>query len=158
MMDLEYMLSLLEDKATSKTFEALKELENISENSNILYPHIDKFIEMTGSETYAIRVRGFRLFCKQAKWDVDNKIDENLTHALQILQDNKPTAVRQALASLNDVVIYKNDLASYIKECVSSINYLRYKDTMHNLIAKDIQKLLETIEQNPVTPDPHPHD
>lgn len=86
-MDLEAMISLLDGKATSAAFAALKELEKLSEDSNALYPYMDKFIEMTASEKYVIRVRGFRLFCKQARWDVDYKINENINLALKILND-----------------------------------------------------------------------
>lgn len=147
-MNLEYMLSMLDDKDTSQAFEVLKELEKISDDSNIIYPYMPKFIEMISSEKYVIRVRGFRLFCKQARWDVCKQIDANLDMALGILGDEKPTAVRQALAALNDLVVYKKELADKVKERALATDYLRYKDTMHSLIAKDIQKLLGTIEEN----------
>lgn len=146
-MDLDYMLSMLEDKDTSKAFEALKELEEISDSSNILYPYIDKFIEMTGSGKYAIRVRGFRLLCKQSKWDTNNKINESLEGVLAILDDEKPTAVRQALTALHDLVPYKKELEELIRERVLAIDYYKYKDTMHSLISKDIQNLLNNMDE-----------
>ncbi|MCP1100954.1 hypothetical protein M2454_000172 [Aequitasia blattaphilus] len=144
-MDLDYMLLLLEDKDTSKAFEALKELELMSDDTAILYPYIDKFVEMIGDKKYVIRVRGFRLFCKQAQWDSDGVIDENIEEALCILNDEKPTAVRQALASLKDLVLYKEELRDIVKEKVLAIDYYKYKDTMHSLIAKDIDSLLEAM-------------
>lgn len=49
-MDLEYLLSLLEDKDTSLAFLTLKDLEKLSDIQDTLYPYIEKFIEMTGSE------------------------------------------------------------------------------------------------------------
>ena len=103
---------------------------------------------MISSEKYVIRVRGFRLFCKQARWDREFIIDENFDAALHILSDEKPTAVRQALAALSDIVRYKPDLREVVKKAVSDINYLRYKDTMHSLIAKDIQGVLDLIRAN----------
>ena len=60
-MDLDYLLSMLDSKDTSKGFEALKELEIISESRNVLYLYMDKFIDMVKSKKYVIRVRGFRL-------------------------------------------------------------------------------------------------
>lgn len=147
-MELEYMLSMLEDKDTSKAFEVLKELEKLSDDSNILYPYIDKFIEMIKSDKYVIRVRGFRLYCKQGKWDIDNKINESITEALNILNDEKPTAVRQALTALKYLVPYKKELINQVEESALSIDYLRYKDTMHSLISKDIQSLINVINEN----------
>lgn len=146
-MNTEQMISMLEDKDTSEAYKALQELERISDDSDILYPYLDKFTEMIMSEKYVIRVRGFRLYCKQAKWDTDNKIDETIDMALNILKDPKPTAVRQALAALLDLVPDKADLRDIVKERVSAIDYFRYKDTMHSLIAKDMQAVLALISR-----------
>lgn len=146
-MNLDFMLETLDDKDTSQAFENLKELELISDKSNILYPYLNTFTEMVSSKKYVVRVRGFRLFCKQAKWDINNIINKNLDSVLTILNDDKPTAVRQALTALQDVVLHKKELQNIIKDKVLSIDYLRYKDTMHGLISKDIQNLLEIINK-----------
>ena len=94
-MDLDYLLSMMEGKDTSKGFEALKELETISESTNALYLYMDKFIDMVKSEKYVIRVRGFRLFCKQARWDVDNVINQNIEEVLSILNDDNIINIRK---------------------------------------------------------------
>lgn len=144
-MDLDNMLSNLESKDTTQAFESLKELEKLSDESKVLYAYMDRFIKMISSEQYVIRVRGFRLFCKQAKWDIDKIIDKNLNNVLTILDDDKPTAVRQALAALHDVVLYKKELKSEIENRILMIDYHRYKDTMHSLITKDIQSLMDVM-------------
>jgi len=140
-------ISMLEDKDISTAYKALQELERISEERGSIYAYIEKFVNMINSDKYVLRVRGFRLFCKQAKWDRDNILDENIDAALHILNDEKPTAVRQALAALSDVVRYKPELRQTVKKAVSAINYLRYKETMHSLLAKDMQKVLGLIQE-----------
>ena len=140
-------ISMLEDKDTSIAYKALQELERISDERGSIYAYIEKFVNMISSDKYVLRVRGFRLFCKQAKWDRDNILDENIDAALHILNDEKPTAVRQALVALSDVVRYKPELRQTVKKAVSDINYLRYKDTMHSLLAKDMQKVLGLIQE-----------
>lgn len=144
-MDLDRMLSMLESKDTKQAFEALKEMEKISDTSDAFYPYTEKFLEMINSSKYVIRVRGFRMFCKQARWDTENIINKNIEAALSILNDDKPTAVRQALAALQEIIPYKKELGVIIEKKVSAIDYLRFKDTMHSLIANDIQKVLEAI-------------
>ena len=144
--ELEARIQMLKDKNNTVAFKALQELEQISDETGALYGYTGEFADMIGSENYGVRVRGFRLFCRQAKWDKDNVIDENIDAALRILKDDKPTAVRQALAALADVVRFKPDLRETVRSAVSNINYLRYKDTMHSLIAKDIQELLFMIQ------------
>lgn len=144
-MDLDHMLSVLESNDITKAFETLKEMEKISDTSDAFYPYTEKFIEMINSSKYVIRVRGFRMLCKQAKWDTENIINKNIETALVILNDDKPTAVRQALAALLEIIPYKKELGDIIKKKVTAIDYLKFKDTMHSLIANDIQKVLEAI-------------
>lgn len=145
-MDIEIMMLKLHGKATKENFAALEELERRSEQSNALYPYIRMFLEMIGSEKYEIRVRGFRLLCKQARWDTEHIIDENLGVILTVLNDEKPTVVRQALAALHDLVPYKKELHEAIWEKVSAIDCFRYRDTMQGLILKDMQSLLAAIK------------
>lgn len=147
-MDLEYSLCMLVDKDTSRAFEALKELEKLSDVSDALYPHIHEFISMLDSDRYVMRVRGFRLFCKQAKWDTDRVIDRNLSLAMNILSDEKPTAVRQALAALHEVIRYKKDLREEIRRRLLETDCSQYKDTMHGLIAGDIGALLAAMDES----------
>lgn len=144
---IEFLIEMLEEKDTSEAYKALQELEHISDETNMTYQYTDKFISMISSDKYVIRVRGFRLFCRQAKWDEDFRLDESIDIALNILKDEKPTAVRQALEALEYVVRYKPDLREIVKRAVSSIDYMRYKETMHSLIAKDIEKVQNLISE-----------
>ena len=73
-------------------------------------------------------------------------IDRDLDRALAILEDEKPTAVRQALAALLDVVPYKRELWPAIRQRVEVMDLNRYKDSMAPLIQKDIQKLLDAMQ------------
>ena len=106
-MDVEELMVLLTDKDKQQAYGALQALERISEQSDVLYSYTRQFAAMVKSEQYMLRVRGFRLFCKQARWDKEEVIDETIVQVLTILQDEKPIAVRQALAALQEVVRYK---------------------------------------------------
>ena len=97
-MELDILLSMLTAKDTKRGYGAFLELEHLSEESDDLYPYTERFADMVSDRAWAVRCRGFRLFCKQARWDGDGVIDRCLDRALAILEDEKPTAVRQALA------------------------------------------------------------
>ncbi|WP_283675622.1 hypothetical protein [Butyricicoccus sp. Marseille-Q5471] len=112
----------------------------------ILYFYLNEFIAMLKSEKYVVRVRGFRLLCKQAKWDVDNIIDKNIEEILLAVYDKKPTAVRQTLQYLRYIVPLKKGLNSKIKDTVLSIDCSQFKETMRPLIEKDIHNLIADIE------------
>lgn len=146
-MEPDELLLTLTDKDTKNAFAALKDLEKLSEKSDILYPHIQEFAGMIKSDKYVLRVRGFCLLCKQARWDKDNFINRNLAKLLTILSDEKPTAVRQALAALEEVVVYKPELHCTLRKALLSMDYLKYSDSMYPLIEKDIKKLLDMMDK-----------
>ena len=145
-MELDILLSTLTAKDTKQGYGAFLELERLSEESDELYPYTERFAEMVLDKAWAIRCRGFRLFCKQARWDEDGVIDRHLDRTLVILEDEKPTAVRQALAALLDVVPYKRELWPVIRQRVAAMDLSRYKDSMAPLIEKDIQTLLNAMQ------------
>ena len=145
-MEISEKIKCLYDKGTKSAYANLKDLEAISECENTLYSYLDEFIAMLKSKKYVIRVRGFRLVCKQAKWDNHNRINEAIEDILNAVHDEKPTAVRQFLQYLKYIVPYKKELNDRIKETALAINCSDFKDTMRPLIAKDIQILMEAIE------------
>ena len=140
------LLSVLTAKDTKQAYGAFLELERLSEETDDLYPFTGQFAEMVSDEAWAVRCRGFRLFCKQARWDADGVIDRHLDRVLEILEDEKPTAVRQALAALLDVVPYKQELWPVIRGRLEIMDLSRYKDSMAPLIQKDIQTLLDAMQ------------
>ena len=72
--------------------------------------------------------------------------DRKIEAVLRAVDDDKPTAVRQKLKVLEDIVRYKKGLHSKIRDKVLSLDYLRFRDTMHSLILKDIRSLLQVME------------
>lgn len=145
-MEQDILLSMLTAKDTKQAYGAFLELERLSEETDDLYPFTEQFAEMVLDKAWAVRCRGFRLFCKQARWDGDGVIDRHLDRTLAILEDEKPTAVRQALAALLDMATYKPELWPVIRQRVEAMDWNRYKDSMAPLIQKDIQRLLDAMQ------------
>lgn len=128
-------------KDVNKAYSVLIELEKTSEVSNILYPYINVFMDMVQSKNYYVKVRGFRLFCMQSRWDDKHFIDKNIDFVLDILNEERPTIIRQALEYLREIAIYKGELKEKLLEKVDNLDTAKFKDTMKDLIKKDIIKL-----------------
>lgn len=128
-------------KDVNKAYSVLIELEKTSEVSNILYPYINVFMDMVQSKNYYVKVRGFRLFCMQSRWDDNRFIDKNIDFVLDILNEERPTIIRQALEYLREIAIYKGELKEKLLEKVDNLDTTKFKDTMKDLIKKDIIKL-----------------
>lgn len=142
------LLQTLELPDTAAAYAALLELEQISEQSNALYPLTAQFAEMVQNPKYTVKIRGFRLFCKQARWDTDNLIDENFDAAACILYDPRPTAVRQALAALYEIVKFKPLLRGRVREAIGKIEITKYAHSMSPLLLRDINALKARIDAN----------
>jgi hypothetical protein len=144
-MDINIMIKSLYSKDTSEAYKILLELEQISEKENFLYNYFDEFVQMIDNEKYDIRVRGYRLLCKQAKWDKGNKINKIIDKILLEIEDEKPIAVRMKLKALEDIVLNKKELNGKIKKKILEMDCSKYKDTMQPLILKDTENILSLI-------------
>lgn len=135
----------LYDKDDKIAYSNLLELEAEATESNELYNYFDELIEMLNNDKSFVRVRAFRLICALAKWDKENKIDNNIDFILNELDDNTSTSVRQCLDKLNLILIYKAELSDKIENKLMKLELSKYKESMQSLIKRDIDLLLENI-------------
>src|SRR5215510_9173819 len=108
-MNTEKLIKALYGKNAKEAYTVLLELEQISETNDVLYNFFDEFNKMMHSENSFVRVRGFRLLCKQAKWDKLNKLNKIIKEILLQTEDEKPIAVRQKINALKDICKYKKE-------------------------------------------------
>ena len=106
-----------------------------------MYAYFEDFLGLLKGKSSYVRTRGFRLICALAQWDHENKIEQNIDTLLSMLDDEKPTAVRQCLAALHNIVLYKPDLSETIEAKLDQTDLSKYKDSMSPLIQKDIDEL-----------------
>lgn len=144
-MNKEEIFRVFYDKEKWEVYNRFKEIENNIDKSNELYEYYDDIKSMLLNEKTYIKVRGFRIICKLSKWDKDNKINKDIDLLLSVLDDDKPTNVRQCLAVLNDLILNKKELLNRIEEKIKKIDYTKYKDTMSPLIKKDIDYILNRM-------------
>ncbi len=76
---------------------------------------------MNAKNSY-VRTRGFVLCCAQARWDESGKLQNALPVMFVLLHDDKPIVVRQCLAALHEVVLYRTELSEAIKAELETID------------------------------------
>lgn len=140
------IISGLQSKNNKEAYQLLLQLELQAAVSNVLYDRFADFLELLNSRSSFVRTRGFRLACAQAQWDVDHKIEKNLDRLLCMLDDEKPTAVRQCLAALHMVILYQPDLADRIEAKLDAMDLSGYRDSMRPLLEKDIEELRKALQ------------
>ena len=146
MGEISQLVDGLFSKDNKYAYDCLKKLKLESENSNKVYFYFDKFVELLNDSNSYKRNRAFELISSNAKWDIDYKIDEIIDEYLKHILDEKPISFRQCIKSLSVIGMYKKDLVDDIIYCLKSANISIYKESMGNLIQKDIKNTLNILE------------
>ena len=144
-MNKEEIFNIFYGKETWDIWRKFQEIESSIDESKLLYEFFDDIKKMLLDEKSYIKMRGFRIICKLSKWDNDNKINNIIDILLQVLDDEKPTIVRQCLSSLNNLLLYKIELSEKVENKLKKLDLSKYKDTMKPLIKKDIDFILKQL-------------
>ena len=142
-MSRDNIITKFRDKDNKKAYDFAKEVMAESAESNKYYELFDDFVEMIYDKNSFVRTRGFLLMCAQARWDMEGKLEESFTVWTKLLNDEKPTVVRQCLDALHEVILYRPELTLRIQEAALAIDTNRYKESMAPLIKKDVEELLK---------------
>lgn len=136
----------LRDKDDKKAYALAKEISIKSAGSDEYYGLFDDFASLLKDGKSYVRTRGFLLCCAQARWDSDGKLEKAFPDMLMLLHDEKPAVVRQCLAALHEVALYRTELGGAIEKELESMDLTGYKDSMSPLIKKDIEALRKLTE------------
>ena len=144
-MSKEEVFDVFYGKEKWEIWNKFKEIENSIEDSNMLYENFDDIKNMISNDKSYIKIRGFRIICKLSKWDKSNKINDSIDNLLQVLDDEKPTIVRQCLSALSNLLLYKVELFDKVEKKLKSMDLSKYKDSMAPLIKQDIDYILKHL-------------
>ena len=138
---------LLFDKNNNVAYKALQELQKESEETDCVYPFIDRLSDMLDSDNSYIRTRGLTLLAYNAKWDKEYKVDEIIDEYLKHITDVKPITARQCIKLLPIIAKHKPELKNDILSALNKANISIYDYSMQPLVYKDIQKALKEIQK-----------
>lgn len=138
---------LLFDKNNNVAYKALQELQKESEETDCVYPFIDRLSDMLDSDNSYIRTRGLTLLAYNAKWDKEYKVDEVIDEYLKHITDVKPITARQCIKLLPIIAKHKPELKNGILSALNKANISIYDYSMQPLVYKDIQKALKEIKK-----------
>lgn len=144
-MDKDEIIARLCGKDDKAAYEFSKQLGIESTESAVYLDMIPDFAGLLDSESSYVRTRGFCLICAQARWDTNGAIASVFGRMTPLLNDEKPTVVRQCLKALHGPALFRPELDGEIDKAVRAIDTGRYKDSMAPLIQKDIKELLEVL-------------
>ena len=139
-MDIREILCAKDVKASYSLF---LELERQASQSPELLAEYPLYLQMLGSESSYLRVRGFRMLCAAARWDTQGVIEQSLPRILGELSDEKPTAVRQCLAALPSLLEGRPELTGPVLEVVAGLDFSGCRESMAPLLRRDAERILK---------------
>lgn len=141
------IVTKLKDKDDKAACEYARKLGAESSVSDKYLSMIPEFAAMLDDKNSYVRTRGFGLICNQARWAKEGQIDAVFGQMIPLLNDPKPTVVRQCLGALHEVVSFRPEMETKIERAVAAIDTTKYKDSMSSLIKRDMEALKNTINQ-----------
>lgn len=146
-LNIDETFALLFDKNNNTAYKALQNLQKESQETDGVYPYMDRLSDMLDSDNSYIRIRGLTLLAYNVKWDKDYKMDEIIDKYLEHITDVKPITARQCIKLLPIIVRHKPELKNNIISALYKANICGYDDSMQPLIYKDIQKALKELQK-----------
>lgn len=138
------MFNKLYSDNNKEVLNTLHELIDLSTNSDEIYIYLDEFFKMLEDDNPNIRQRAVILICKNAKWDKENKINQNLDKILDLTEDDEVYTARQCIKSLRDIINFKPELTPIILNKLKYVNYEKYNN-MAILIKRDIDEFTDYV-------------
>lgn len=116
------IIARLRDKDEKAAYEFLKQLGVESAASDKYLGLIPEFAQMLADKNSYVRTRGFGMICNQSRWANDGQIEAVFDEMSALLNNEKPTVVRQCLVALHEVVLNRPELTDKIIDAVSKID------------------------------------
>lgn len=139
------VIEKLLDKDDKSAYEYAKKISIESAKSDKYLSLIPTFANMLDDKSSFVRTRFFVLICNQARWASDKQIEKAFEKMRPLLYDDKPTVVRQCLNALHEVVLFRPEMSDLVNEAIQEIDLTKYKDSMSQIIKKDIEDLKRMI-------------
>lgn len=146
--DLPLLVDWLSEKDDKIRYQAFLLLQYRSQFFDDVYPFWETFrLKMKSSNSYQ-RSIGLMLIAENAKWDLENKLDNSVDEYLNLLKDEKPITIRQCIQSLSKIVPYKLNLYDKIVGALLSFDMAEVKETMRKSILLDILNIFVIIKKD----------
>ncbi|OQB25615.1 MAG: hypothetical protein BWY11_00279 [Firmicutes bacterium ADurb.Bin182] len=149
--DIIQLVEWLSLKDDTIRYQALLLLQCRSMFFDDVYPFWDTFRDKLKSGNSYQRSIGLALVAENAKWDVQNRMEDTIDEYLALLKDEKPITIRRCVQELVKVVPFKPGLNKKIIDRLISFDFAAVNETMRKSILLDILNVLLIIRKEQKT-------
>lgn len=145
--DIPQLVDWLNLKDDTVRYQAFLLLQNRSLFCDDVYPYWDILWDKLRSDNSYQRSIGLMLLAENARWDVENRMEDTMDVFLTLLHDEKPITIRQCIQSLGKIASSKPGLNDKIASRLISFDLMSVKETMRKSILLDILNVLSVIRK-----------
>ena len=146
--DIGFLVNTLTEKDNAIRYNAFLLLEAKSRLSPEVYEYWDTFEAKLGSDNSYQRSLGLMLISENVRWDKAGKFNKTISQYLKGCTDEKFITARQAIQGLTHILEATDAYDQQIKQHLSQMSLLQYKDNQQRLLSKDIDAILKQIEKH----------
>ncbi len=145
--DIRFLVDTLTEKDSTVRYNAFLLLEAKSRLSPAVYEHWDKLEEKLGSDNSYQRSLGLMLISENVRWDKAGRFGKTIDQYLKCCADEKFITARQAIQGLTHILEATAAYDQQIRQHLSQMSILQYKDNQQRLLSKDIDAALKKIDK-----------
>lgn len=140
--ELPLLVELLSERDDDIRYKAFLVLRHRSQLSDDVYPFWDTFKSKLKSQNSYQRSIGLMLIAENARWDVENRLEDTMDDYLDLLNDEKPITVRQYIQSLGKIAAQRPDLCGKTAGKLTCFDIMAVKESMRKPVLLDILLVL----------------
>ncbi len=147
--DVHFLVQNLSEKDEKIRYNAFLLLQLNSRQYPFVYDYwADLEAKLDSSNSYQ-RSLGLMLISENVRWDKEGKFDKTIKKYMACCTDEKFITARQAIQGLANILKATNAYNKQIKQSLTHISLVKYKENQQKILAKDIANIAKIIEKTP---------
>lgn len=139
------VISNLTDKNDAYACAIADEIISESQETDKWYEYFDEFASLVDHPKSYVRNRAFHILAANAQWDDAGRFDSVIPQLLNHITDEKPISARQCIQALAIIGSEKPQYVPAILTRLNSADISNYKESMRELIEKDIASAVDAL-------------
>lgn len=145
--DIRFLVDTLIETEDAVRYSAFLLLQDNSRLLPNVYEHWDTLEAKLASDNSYQRSLGLMLIAENVRWDKKGKFVSAINKYLTCCTDEKFITARQAIQSLSHILGATDKYDQKIKNHLTHLDILKYKDNQQRLLSKDTLAILKQIEK-----------
>jgi hypothetical protein len=146
-VDIRFLVGVLSEKDDKLRYNALLLLQSVSRQFPFVYEYWGELAKKLESDNSYQRSLGVMLLAENVRWDKEDRFSKTIEAYLGCCNDEKFITARQTIQGLEGILRATEKYEAQIKQYLTSVSFVQYKENQQKLLAKDVSNILKIIDK-----------